>query len=61
MGVNGHHNKEGLDLENVAIVSANDRAIRFVNLKKEVAAKRPIGVTVAQGDLVVVLERLAAR
>jgi hypothetical protein len=61
MGVNGHHNKEGLDFENVAIVSANDRAIRFVNVKKEVEAKRPIGLTVERGDLVVVLERVAAK
>jgi hypothetical protein len=58
MGVNGDYNTKRLDLQNVAIVSANGRSIRFVNLEKEVAAKRPIGVTVQQGDLVAVLERV---
>ena len=42
-GVNGHHNKTGLDLENVAVVSANDRSIRFVNVKRGL---RPRGLSV---------------
>jgi hypothetical protein len=54
--VDGHHDKEGLDLENVAVVSADGTTIRFVNIKKKFAAKKPFGSNVNRGDLVIVLQ-----
>jgi RNA polymerase sigma factor (sigma-70 family) len=56
MSVDGHHDKKGLDLENVAIVSADGAQIRFVNIKENFAANKPAGITVNRGDLVVVLQ-----
>jgi len=54
--VDGHHDKEGLDLENVAVMSADGRAIRFVNIKEKFAAEKPFGLNVNPGELVIVLQ-----
>jgi hypothetical protein len=48
---------ENCDLENVAIVSADDRTIRFVNVKEKVASREPFGLILNRGDLVVVLQK----
>jgi RNA polymerase sigma factor (sigma-70 family) len=48
---------EGFDLDNVAIVSADDKTIRFVNAKDNVASRNPSGLNLYRGDLVVVLQR----
>ena len=54
--VDGHHDKEGLDLENVAVMSADGATIRFVNIKEKFAAKKPFGLNVHPGELVLVLQ-----
>ena len=54
--VDGHDDKEGLDLENVAVMSADGRAIRFVNIKEKFAANKPFGLNVNLGELVIVLQ-----
>jgi hypothetical protein len=54
--VDGHHDKKGLDLENVAVVSADGTTIRFVNIKEKFAANRPFGLNVNRGELVIVLQ-----
>jgi hypothetical protein len=54
--VDGHHDKEGLDLENVAVMSADGRTIRFVNIKEKFAANRPFGLLVNRGELIIVLQ-----
>jgi hypothetical protein len=54
--VDGHYDKEGLDLENVAVVSADGRTTRFVNIQEKFAANKPFGLIVNRGDLVIVLQ-----
>lgn len=54
--VDGHDEKEGLDLENVAVMSADGTTIRFVNIKEKIAANKPSGLLVNRGELVMVLQ-----
>jgi RNA polymerase sigma factor (sigma-70 family) len=54
--VDGHDDKERLDLENVAVMSADSRTIRFVNIKEKFAANKPFGLLVNRGELVMVLQ-----
>jgi hypothetical protein len=54
--VDGHHDKKGLDLENVAIMGADGQTIRFVNIKEKFAANKPFGLNVNRGELVIVLQ-----
>jgi len=55
--VDGHYNKEGLDLERVAVQSADRTTIRFMNIKEKFFAGRPFGLNVKRGELVIILER----
>jgi hypothetical protein len=54
--VDGHHDKKGLDLENVAIMGADGQTIRFVNIKEKFAANKPFGLNVNRGEVVIVLQ-----
>ncbi len=54
--VDGDPDKKRLDLENVAVMSADGATIRFVNIKEKFAANKPFGLLVNRGELVMVLQ-----
>jgi len=47
---------DGLDLANVAVLQADGRSIRFVDMQEFAKSGKPSGITVKRGDLVALLK-----